>query len=130
MNEGWTKDRRKIIQYFVLYLLSEPVINTFFMANASHSLLLHGARGTIGKEIVVKRYGKKTVLSKYPDMTNIKPSKAQKAKRSKFAEAVVYAQHINNTDGLKAAYKKKIKKGQTVYHFAIKEFLKKEKGNG
>ena len=55
------------------------------MANASNSLLLHGLSGAIGNEVIVKNYGKKTMLGKCPDMIGIKPSKAQKAKRSLFA---------------------------------------------
>ncbi len=93
------------------------------MAQSSNSLLLHQLRGAIGKQIVVKKYGKKTVVTKFPDMTGIKPSKSQKKQRSKFKEAVRYAQAINNDPVQKAAYKKKVKKGQTVYHAAVREYM-------
>lgn len=96
------------------------------MARSDNSLLLHGLRGQIGKQIVVKRYGNKTVVTAYPDMSRIKPSKLQKQKRKLFAEAVTHAQTINNDPVKKALYKKKIKKGQTVYNYAIKEYLKRE----
>ncbi len=94
------------------------------MARSNNSLLLHNIRGQIGKQIVVKRYGKKTVITAYPDMSKVKPSKLQKLKRKTFADAVTYAQGINNNPVKKALYKKKVKKGQTVYHYAIKEYLK------
>ncbi len=94
------------------------------MAQSPASVLLRNFRGQIGKQIVVKRYGKKTVITAYPDMSRVKPSKQQKAKRKKFAAAVAYAQGINNDPALKATYKKKVKKGQTVYHYAIKEYLR------
>ena len=100
------------------------------MADASNSFLLQGTSGAIGKQVVAKHYGKRTVLSKYPDMSGIKPSKAQKAKRSLFAKAVAYAQKINNSASLKEAYKKKVKKGKTVYHTAIKEYLKNHAATG
>ena len=90
------------------------------------NFLLRGAQGQLGKQIVFKKYGNKTIVTKYPDMSNIKPSAAQKAKRSLFAKAVQYAQAINNNPIKKAAYKKKVKKGQSVYHYALKEFLKKQ----
>ena len=48
-------------------------------------------------DIVIKQYGDKTVVSKYPDMSNIIPSDSQKQKRSRFAEAVAYAKTINNS---------------------------------
>ena len=49
-------------------------------------------RGHIDKKIVVRQYsGRRTVLSAYPDMTNIKPSDNQKKQRLSFKEAQAYA---------------------------------------
>jgi hypothetical protein len=58
------------------------------MAQSLKNILLHQVRGQIGKQIVVKRYGNKTVITAYPDMSKVKPSKKQKAKRKLFANAV------------------------------------------
>ena len=82
-------------------------------------------RGQIGKQIVVKQYGKKTVITAYPDMSNIKPSKLQKQKRQKFAAAIEYTQSIIHDPVRKAAFAKKLKKGARVYNAAIKEYLSK-----
>jgi len=95
------------------------------MAKGDNSLLLYNVSGQIGKQIVVKKYGRKTVISAYPDMSHVKPSKLQKVKRKTFAEAVAYAKAINNDPAKKALYRKKVKKGQRVFNFAIKEYLKK-----
>ena len=95
------------------------------MAHSSSSILLHTIRGAIGKQIVVKQYRGKTVITAYPDMSNIKPSKLQKLKRKKFASAIAYAQLIVHDPVKKAAYAKKLKKGARVYNAAIKEFLSK-----
>jgi hypothetical protein len=94
------------------------------MAN-SNNLLTQGLQGQIAQQLVFKKYGNKTVVTKFPDMSNIRPSAEQKKKRSRFAEAVAYAKNILYTPELKAAYKKKIKKGQNVYQYALKEFLNK-----
>ena len=94
------------------------------MARSENNPLLHQLRGQIGKQIVIKRYGKKTVVSAYPDMSRVKPSKLQKIKRKSFADAVAYAKAINNDPVKKALYKKKVKKGQRVFNYAIKEFLR------
>ncbi len=94
------------------------------MAQSLKNILLHQVRGQIGKQIVVKRYGNKTVITAYPDMSKVKPSKKQKAKRKLFANAVAYAKAINNDPAKKFLYKKKVKRGQTVYNYAIKEYLK------
>ena len=95
------------------------------MASSNNSLLLRKMRGQIGKQIVVKQYGNKTVITKYPDMSGIKPSKTQKKLRSRFADAVAYAQGILNDPMKRTSYGRKVKKGQTIYHYAIKEFLSK-----
>ena len=95
------------------------------MAESANSVLLNNLRGQIGKQIVVKHYGKKTVITAYPDMSNVKPSKLQKVKRTVFAEAVAYAQGVLHDQVKKAAYAKKLKKGESVYHAAIKEWLRK-----
>lgn len=94
------------------------------MARSQNNVLLHQVRGHIGKQIVVKRYGKKTVISAYPDMSRVKPSKLQKVKRKSFADAVTYAKAINNDPVKKALYKKKVKRGERVFNYAIKEYLK------
>ena len=97
------------------------------MAESANSVLLNNLRGQIGKQIVVKHYGKKTVITAYPDMGNVKPSKLQKVKRTVFAEAVAYAQDILHDPLKKKAYTRKLKKGESVYHVVIKEFLGRAK---
>ena len=95
------------------------------MAQTNRNILLHKLSGQIGKQIVIKRYRNKTVITAYPDMRKVTPSKAQQEKRNLFAEAVVYARTINNDPVKKSLYQKKTKKGQTVYHFAVREYLRR-----
>jgi formaldehyde-activating enzyme involved in methanogenesis len=81
--------------------------------------------GQVGKQLVFKKYADKTVVTKYPDMTGIQPTALKKIKRNKFAAAVAYARAINNDPLRKAAYKKKIPKGKSVYHYALAEYMKR-----
>lgn len=97
------------------------------MARIHSNIVTQGLSGQIGQQVVFKRYGKKTVVSRYPDMSNVKPSKKQKKEQNHFAEAVAYAQSINNDPIKKAIYAKKVKQGQTVFNFAIREFLLRKK---
>src|SRR4051812_15608074 len=92
------------------------------MARLSKTLL-DNVSGGIGKEVVFKQYKDKKVVTGYPDMRNVKPSKQQKQQRSLFADAVAYAQNINRNPEKKAAYLKKVQSGESVYHFAVKEYL-------
>ena len=99
------------------------------MARISH-VLLKNISGAVGKQLVFKQYGDKTIVTKYPDMSKVKPSEQQKDSRKRFAEAVAYAQAINRNPEQKTLYLKKVKKGQSVYHFALKEYLEMSKVKG
>lgn len=91
----------------------------------TRSALASGLSGQVGKQLVFKRYRNKTVVTRYPDMSRVKPSPAQKNRRQVFAEAVAYARAINNDPVRKAEYLQKVPKGKTVYQFALKEYLRK-----
>ena len=121
MNEGWTKDGNRFNTASIshLYLI--------YMAR-SRNLLLRDLHGKLGDQIVVKQYGKRTVVTKFPDMSNIKPSELQEVKRSSFQEAVAYAQSIIRDPKKKMEYKSRIKQGKSVYPYAIKEYLRNNKG--
>ncbi len=77
-------------------------------------------------DIVIKQYGDKTVVSKYPDMSNIIPSTSQKAKRNRFAEAVAYAKSISSSTILKNDFLKRKGEVKSVYQSALKEYLGRE----
>ena len=77
-------------------------------------------------DIVIKKYGDKTVVSKYPDMSNIIPSDSQKEKRSRFADAVSYAKTINRSEILRTDFLKRVGDVKSVYQSALKEFLQRE----
>src|SRR5437867_1343369 len=93
------------------------------MARTRNNPLLQELRGKIADQIVVKQYGDKTVVSKYPDMSKVKPSVKQKNNRSVFKEAVIYAKSINSDPERKKEYTGKVKPGESIYHYALREYL-------
>ncbi len=93
------------------------------MARTRHPLLA-GLSGSIGKQLVFKKYGNKTVVSKYPDMSTVQPSTRQQQQRSLFQAAVAHARHIRHTPELYAAYKERLPKGTNVYQAALQEYLR------
>lgn len=95
------------------------------MARAGKKSLLKDIRGAVGKELVIKQYSYGTVVSKYPDMSKVKRSKLQNQSQNIFAQAVAYAKSIIQDADKKAAYSRKLKKGQRIYNAAIKEYLHK-----
>jgi hypothetical protein len=86
---------------------------------------LKGLRGQVGKQLVFKRYGDKTVVTRYPDMSRVKRSPRQKAGTSKFKHAVAYAKSIISDEKKRKAFAKKLRRGKSVYHADISEFMKK-----
>lgn len=97
------------------------------MAKLHSQSIIKGLKGQIGKQLVFKQYGKKTVVTRYPDMSKVVPSELQLKNQDRFAVAVAHARAINNDPLLKAAYAKNLKKGKTVYQAALREFLKGKK---
>lgn len=83
--------------------------------------------GGIGRQLVFKQYKGKTVVTAYPDMSNVKPSEKQKEGQNLFAKAVAYAKEIRYNPVKKAEYEKKVKEGESVYRFALKEYLAQHK---
>ena len=82
--------------------------------------LLKGLKGAVGKQLVFKQYQDKTVVTRYPDMSKVKPSEGQKEKRKRFAEAVTYATAINRDPQQKALYQKKYGTGKAFITSPLK----------
>ncbi len=93
------------------------------MAIAHPHFITRNLQGSLAKTLVFKQYGRKTVVTAYPDMSQVKPSILQVQKRSRFAAAVAYAKGIIQDASLKEQYKQKVKPGQSVYHYALREYL-------
>lgn len=85
-------------------------------------------RGSINKQILVKQYAHKTVVTKYPDMSRVVLSPQQKQKNEIFAEAVKYAQGILRDPEKYREFRKSLRPGQRVYNQAIKAYLASVKG--
>ncbi|THU33417.1 hypothetical protein FAM09_25025 [Niastella caeni] len=61
---------------------------------STKSLLLMKLSGQLGKELVFKQYGDKTVVSKYPDMSNQKFNAKQRLVQSTMEDANYEAKRI------------------------------------
>jgi hypothetical protein len=60
----------------------------------SNNILVAALSGSLGKQIVFRRYGNKTVVSSFPDMTNRKLSHKQKAINEHIKKATARAKEI------------------------------------
>ena len=95
------------------------------MAIGKISALFKELKGALGKEIVIRQVRGKTVITAYPVYVKRKPSPLQKLYRDDFTAAVKYAQAIHRDPKKRRAYARIVKKGQSVYHYAIAEYKKK-----
>ena len=95
------------------------------MAKAELHPTIQSLSGKMGD--VVFRYNKKTgktSISKIPDMTKVKWSKAQKAHRRRFKKAVAYAQSAKTKPAVWAVYQKVAKrKRKRAWDVAMKDFF-------
>ena len=79
-------------------------------------------RGKLGKMTFRWMYGKQTVM-KTPNMSKVKWSKAQKANREHFAEAIAYARQAMADPKVRVQYEKRGKKaGRQPFRVAVSDF--------
>lgn len=92
------------------------------MARVKHNVITKGISGNFGKQIVFKQYGKSTVVSSYPDMTNVIPSEKQTNEKLKFRMAMAFAKRELKNPAVKEAYKKKAKGMQRAHNVAVSDY--------
>lgn len=97
------------------------------MARIKTNSVFAALQGTIGKELVFKHYSDKVVVAKYPDMSRVKPSERQKQQRIHLKNANAYAQEVTRNPERRAMYEKYLKKGESVYKKALKDYFEKLK---
>lgn len=95
------------------------------MARVKKNSVLAALQGTIGKELVVKQYADKVVITKYPDMSKVKRSERQKAQMEKMKAANAYARSVLINPELKALYESNLQLGESIYRKALKDYFVK-----
>lgn len=97
------------------------------MAISTDNIFLKGLSGAIGKQLVVKKYGDKIVVSKYPYMDDRKLSPKQLEANELMREANIYAKAItkNPINKEEAVLRLKVAHNK-VYRALIKEYMMKK----
>jgi hypothetical protein len=96
------------------------------MATVATNPIINGLSGMLGKTIVFKRWGDKTIVASYAKPKK-KQSEQQKQNRSKFRDASYWAKIILKDPARKAYYQKKAKKLglPNAYTAAITDYMRK-----
>ena len=93
------------------------------MAKIPDNHVFAGLSGKVG-QFIFRTVNGKTVMTSIPKMSDVPVSKKQAEARSRFKKAHAYAKAINEDPEKSLLYKAKLRKGQTVYQYAMKEFFK------
>ena len=94
----------------------------------SKNLLLKSLSGQIGQQLVIKQYGEKTVVSKYPDMSRRKLSPKQKQVNQTMKDANYRAKKIMANDDLRSEAQVRLNVTlNKLYTALIKEFFQSSK---
>ena len=97
----------------------------------SNSIILRNLSGHVGKQLVFKQYGDKTVVSKYPDMRKRKLSEKQKKINSIMDDANYTARKTMADEELrnKALLRLNVTRNK-LYTALIREYFKSALANG
>lgn len=89
------------------------------------NLFLKNASGSIGKELVFKRYYDKTVVSKMPDMSKRVLSQKQRESNERMRLATIYAKawYKIEEERIKARIRLKLPAHKSLFHAMVKEYL-------
>lgn len=98
------------------------------MARTKSTLWLQ-VSGSLGNQIVYKKYYDKTVISAKPDMSKRKLSEKQKEWNERMSYATAYAQSYNNIpeEKIKARIRLKIPTHKSVFNALVQEHLNRYK---
>lgn len=93
------------------------------MALVKNNLITAGLSGSIGGQIVFRRRGEETVVSKTPVRSDKPFTAAQLAQQQRFERAVIYSKAAIADPATKAAYKAEARSGQSAFNVAFADFL-------
>ena len=95
------------------------------MATTKNNVIVKGASGKFGRQIVFSQRAGKTIMSK-PPLRTAPPTTKQKEQQQKFARAATYAKNALLDLTLKEAYTTEAKKRQDVspYNMAMTDYLR------
>jgi hypothetical protein len=91
------------------------------MARVNGNIATEKVSGAIGKQLVYRQFNGKTVVSKYPNRSEVQYTPEQLEFRKLFAKASKFASDIVKDPVKKKAYK--AKRGASIYHTALRDFM-------
>ena len=94
------------------------------MAISNNNFILKNFSGKLGN-IILRVVGNRSIISKYPDFTNVKWSKAQKANRKRFGDGMRFARKAFENPEAVLYYESKTKPRQNKFNVAVSDYMLK-----
>jgi hypothetical protein len=95
------------------------------MAKITLNQIVTNVRGKVGEFVFRRTHTGEMILSKVPDMSNVKWSKAQQAHRQRFKEAVAYAKAAMAEPKVRAMYEKSAtEQHKRPFDMAVSDYFK------
>ena len=95
------------------------------MAKVTLNQIIDELHGKVGGFVFRRTPSGKLILSKAPDMSRVKWSKAQKENRQRFKQAVAYSKAAMAEPTVRAHYEKECaQNGKRPYDLAVSDYLK------
>ncbi len=93
------------------------------MAKTKLNPILEGVRGKVG-DLVFKRYGDETIISRTPDTEGREPTEAQAATRARFRQAALYGKMVLADPAARAIYEERAEaKGVPLFSLTVADFF-------
>jgi hypothetical protein len=105
------------------FLTNHPNQRRFTMAKSAKNLVLHGASGKLGDQIVIRQRGGETILSQAPGQREGESTPAQKTQQQKFEQAILYGKAQIADSTAKAEYGAKALGMKSAFNVAVADFL-------
>lgn len=95
------------------------------MAKSRGNEVMQGASGRIGRNLVFRQRGDKTIIARRAQINaDARPVSAKQQRvKDNFLDATLYAKKALKDEDVKAAYKSKAGMNQSAYNVALKDFL-------
>jgi hypothetical protein len=93
------------------------------MAKVAGNIVLHGASGMLGDQIVIRQRSGHIILAQAPAESTKEPTEAQATQRQRFQQAVLYGKQVVDNPAQKSDYEAKAKPLQTAFNVAVGDFL-------
>ena len=92
------------------------------MAKIAKNVVMYGAKGKLGDQIVIRQRGGEMILSQAPGKRQKEATTAQKVQQERFQQAIIYGKMQMADATARAEYETKANGMRSAYNVAVADF--------